>query len=282
MIQINNEFKYIINKGKFLINVIRDSMVYRKDRICPFCNSARTSESANKLFIVKLLRCNRCGLMFRWPKRKAGERAYYEYCYDEFPITRLPPKAELERLKANNFKGSTYDISNKIALIKRYVKGGMILDYGASWGYHLGQFVKEGFLGIGYEIAVNRANFGQENLGIRIIHNPEELYSLGSIFDVIFVNHALEHILEVRSAFDCFYSLLKKGGYLFIFVPDSSNIEKEKWKRKYAFGEKHCIAFDKSFFNKNLISLGFRAIEIKESDLDEFELMVIAEKVDRQ
>lgn len=96
---------------------------------------------------------------------------------------------------------------------------------------------------------------------------------------MIFANHVLEHIAEIRSTFDCFYRLLKKGGYLFIFVPDCSDITKEKWKKKYAFGEKHCIAFDKTFFHKNLLSLGFCIIELRESDLEEFTLMVIAKKI---
>lgn len=271
--------KIIINKGRYLCNVIIRSFISGKqDRICPFCNNSETRELMSKLFFVKLFRCNNCGLMFRYPKDEIQSRYYRDSCYSEEPLITLPTVAELARLKNQNFKGSVYDISNKITIIKKYIKEGNVLDYGAAWGYNLWQLINEGFSGIGYEIAVKRAKFGEENLGLKIVTNSKELDLFESNFNIIFANHALEHIGDVRSELIRIYKLLKKGAYLFIFVPDCSDIDKQRWKKIYAFSEKHCIAFDDNFFYKNLYSLGFSIIELKKSMLDECELMVIAKK----
>lgn len=272
--------KIIINKGRYLCNVIIKSFILGKqDKTCPFCNSLETREIMDKFFFIKLFRCNNCGLMFRYPKDKVDNRYYCDArYYDEPKTSTLPTNAELIQFKNRNFKGSIYDISDKIAIIKKYMNGGNLLDYGAAWGYNLWQFIHQGFSGLGYEIAIERAKFGEENLGLKIIYDAKELGLLESSFDIIFANHALEHIADIRSEFNRIYKLLKPGGYLFIFVPDCSDIDKEPWKKTYAFGKRHCIAFDKRFFYKNLSSLGFNIIEVKECMWDRYELMVITKK----
>jgi len=63
-----------------------------------------------------------------------------------------------------------------------------------------------------------------------------------------------------------------------MFVPDCGDIGRERWKSIYAFGKRHCMAFDKNFFSNSLASMGFNIIEIKERALNECELMVIAKK----
>ena len=283
--EINRVIKtnVIIDKVRYFCEVIGTSILGSQDKACPFCSSLETSELMNKFLLIKLFRCNNCGLMFRYPKDEMRSPYYRDARYYEEPkiSNALPTAAELARLKKQNFKGGIYDISHKVDIIKKYVKGGNLLDYGAAWGYHLWQFINAGFSGIGYEVAAKRAKFGQENLGLRIITDSKELDLFESNFDIVFANHVLEHIEDIRGEFNRIYKLLKEAGYLFIFVPDCSDIDKQRWKEIYAFGKKHCIAFDRLFFNKNLSSIGFSTVEIKKSMSDERELTVIAKKINR-
>jgi len=272
----------IASKVRYLCEVIIKSFIARqRDRACPFCNSSEKSELMNKVFFIKLFRCNNCGLMFRYPKDSVTSRNYRDSCYYWEPkISILPNSAGLTGLKINDFKGGIYDISDKITLIKKYIKEGNMLDYGASWGYHLWQFIHEGFSGTGYEIDIKRARFGGRNLGLKIISDPKGLEQLGSSFGIVFANHVLEHITDIRNEFGRIYRLLKDAGYLFVFVPDCGAIVNEPWRKTYVFGQRHSLAFDEGFFTKNLYSLGFKIIEIARRP-DECELIVVARKMNK-
>ncbi len=276
----NKRLKLVIDKGRYLCKVIKNYIFCREEKTCPFCNSVEISELMDKFFFIKLFRCNNCSLMFRYPKDGVYNQYYRDSCYYDEPKIppTLPTALELTQLKSQNFKDSIYDISDKITLIKKYVKEGNVLSYGTSWGYELWQFINEGFLGLGYEVDIKRAKFGEENLGLKIIHAPQELDCFQSSFNIVFANHVLEHIGDIRGVFNRIYKLLKDAGYLFIFVPNCSDIDKEPWRKIYAFGQRHCIAFDKHFFYKNLSSLGFSIVEVKECMRDKYELMVIAKK----
>ncbi len=277
---IKNELKSTVGKGRYFYKVIKNYLLCQSDKTCPFCNNYEISELMSKFFFIKLFRCNNCSLMFRYPKDEACNRYYRDSCYcDEPKISpTLPTSLELTQLKSQNFKDSVYDISHKITIIKKYIKEGKMLDYGAAWGYNLWQFINEGFLGLGYEIDIKRAEFGENNLGLKIIHDSEGLGLFESNFNLVFANHVLEHIEDIRNEFNRIRKLLRDGGYLFVFVPDCSDIDKEPWNKIYAFGQKHCLAFDKQFFSKNLPSLGFDVIGIQRHMLDKAELMVIAKK----
>lgn len=185
----------------------------KRDFSCPFCESTEHTKIMNKLFL-RLLKCKNCGLMFRWPKDNNENIMYYTYIYDETNVTKLPTEAQINQFKSNGFKGSVYDISDKIHLVKRYVKNGKILDYGCSWGYHLCQFINQGFDGVGFEISQRRASFGEKQFGIKIHTRLNDLIEVSSgFFDTIFAHEVLEHLPSLKTIFDNLNILLKKNSY---------------------------------------------------------------------
>jgi len=219
--------------------------------------------------------------MFRFPKDDPGSRYYIDSHYkdgNKFTAAYFPSSDSINKLKLCNFKGSVYDIRHKIEFIRKYVKEGALLDFGANWGYEVWQFSAAGFSAMGYEVSLKRAEFGRGNLGINIITESSELDLYHSRFDLIFVNHVLEHIEDIRTALIRLNRLLKEGGYLFLFLPNCTDITELPWEKTYAFGQRHCLAFDKQFFFNNLPPFGFRIIEVDECPWDNYELLVVAVK----
>jgi SAM-dependent methyltransferase len=279
MARKTNNTKITLHKAIYFCSIIGTYLFSKQDRHCPFCGALDVSKIADKLFFLKLLRCNQCEIMFRFPKDKSTSGAIQDYRLNgEFKVSHLPQSEELTRLKLKKFKGSIYDISDKLGLIKKYLAGGEMLDYGSSWGYNLWQFLEEGFSGLGFEISAKRAAFGEKSLGLRIIHDPAALDTLESHFDIVFANQVLEHVQDPKKELNRVYHILKDGGFLVIFVPDGTNLAQEKWKNIYAFGERHALAFTAEFFEKNFPSLGFNILEIKKIKMKEHEIMVIARK----
>lgn len=243
--------KTTLHKVFYFFSVLGSYLFSIPDKDCPFCATQDVFEVANKLFFLKLFKCNQCGIMFRFPKNKNSTSAAEDYRLScDFKINYLPKRKELVQLRLKKFKETVYDIYDKIELVKRYLSSGRLLDYGASWGYNLWQFLEEGFDGLGYEVSLKRAAFGEQWLNLEIIHDPGVLESLESHFDIVFANHVLEHIQDLRKELNRIYRLLKNGGLLFIFVPDCTEIAEKKWKNIFAFGEVHALAFTKEFFEK--------------------------------
>ncbi len=233
------------------------------EKSCPYCRGVDLELIGTKWVVLQLLRCRECKLMFRYPKDNTKTNlAFYEEQYYETGITSdIPNDQLLEQYLSTSFLNTEKDFSEKIQIIKRFSNEGKILDYGCSWGYGTWQFKKVGFDAVGFEISKTRADFGRKKLGLSILDEAADLKQLkNKSFDVIFTNHALEHLPNLFGVFDTFYNLLNANGYLMIFVPNCIGVDNKKVfnsKKSYAFGEKHSLAFDRYFFEINLPKHGF-------------------------
>lgn len=201
--------------------------------------------------------------MFRYPRdTDARNQAFYQRDYHEEGITsELPAPAELEALKTRGFAGTDRDCRAKIEILKAIVPTGRVLDYGASWGYGSWQLKAAGYDPLAFEISRPRAAFARDALGLPILTTNEELAALpnGSI-DIVFASHVLEHLPRLAEPLQTFSRILRPGGVLAVFVPNCTGIEEPAvWREKnlFAIGEKHTIAFDAAFFERNLPAYGF-------------------------
>jgi SAM-dependent methyltransferase len=200
--------------------------------------------------------------MFRWPKETPSfAEKFYQDSYKEVRFTtELPDPATLKGFIANNFAGSPIDFVEQIGLFKTFLQQGRVLDFGCSWGYGVYQLTQAGYDAFGFEISRPRAELGRSELGVTIIDDLESLnYIPPQSVDGIFASHVLEHLLSLKEIFELFARILKPGGVVFIMVPNSGGkIARElgvRWKAM--INEKHMLALDGKFFEKNLPSFGF-------------------------
>lgn len=250
------------------------------DETCPFCHHTQAKVLGRKYLVVQLRKCEKCGLMFRFPKEQQEENLrFYQSDYKEGMTTELPDNLDLKHLLENKFKGTSKDFSDKINLVKSYLPTGKVLDYGCSWGYGVWQFKQAGYETIGFEISQPRADFGRNSLGVDIISQIEDINNLNDAsFDIIFTSHVLEHLPDISNVFKLFQRLLKTGGILAIFVPNCNGCDNPKvlhQKKIFAFGEKHTIAYDSGFLSQTLEN---HQISVRLLKDDTSELQVIAQK----
>jgi SAM-dependent methyltransferase len=236
---------------------------YGSDKKCPFCGSANTELSARKRLILHLRSCKECGLRFRWPKETPDfSEKFYQKDYQEVSFTtELPDPATLQKFIANNFVDSPKDFSTQIAVLKQFLPGGRVLDFGCSWGYGVFQLRNAGYDAFGFEISRPRAELGRRELGVEVLDELDDLEKIpSSSLDGIYVSHVLEHLLSLKEIFAFYARTLKPGGVVFIMVPNGGG----KAAREQGVGwatlinEKHILALDRQFFEKNLTPYGFR------------------------
>jgi len=249
----------------FLIPVLMKRAM-GQDQDCPHCGAFNTTLVGRKHLLLQLRRCSRCRLMFRWPKDTVQDnRGFYSGLYREKDgiTTFFPSPDELRELCRTRFATTDRDASGRLDLLRqvRPSSSGTVLDYGSSWGYTAWQFAQAGYNVVSFEVDHDRAVYGRERLGLRMIEDPAELAGLPDCsFDVIYTSHVLEHLPDLRGSFPLFLRLLRPGGVLMVFVPNATGIERPEVfevKKSFGFGEKHTFAFTAEFFEQNLPDYGF-------------------------
>jgi SAM-dependent methyltransferase len=123
---------------------------------------------------------------------------------------------------------------------------------------------------MGFEISKRRAAYGRNNLGQRVIDSVEELQALApGSFQVIFSNHVVEHLPDIRSSLSLMARLLSKDGFLFHALPNfTGNKAKAGFWLKW-IGEEHPIAPTIDFFKYAIPGAGLQAPVFGSSPFDE-------------
>lgn len=141
----------------------------------------------------------------------------------------------------------------RVNLICKIVKKGKVLDIGSSTGALLNIFKKRGFEVIGVEPSVKSSKIALSR-GIKTYSRPFEKLKLPKdSFDVVVMNHTLEHVENPKIVLNKIHFILKKDGILLIDVPNfgslSSKFYSLKWK--YLLPNEHKWHFTK----KSIINL---------------------------
>jgi len=256
-------------KRDYLIRILRHRLCGQA-RACPYCrNTGGLTLLGRKKLIIEILRCDRCGLMFRYPTEEVAENeARYQEIYDAPEVTRLPDDSELARYLSEGFPGNL-DFRARIGALRALRSGGRILDYGCSWGYGVRQLCDAGFAATGFEISRPRARFGAERLGVRIIDSELAVSALAAgSFDVIFSNHVIEHLPDLGKSFELFARLLTPGGLLFAIIPNFTGRAAREGRFWSWIGQDHPIAPSHQFLGRALLEHGFEVAHFGSSPFD--------------
>jgi 2-polyprenyl-3-methyl-5-hydroxy-6-metoxy-1,4-benzoquinol methylase len=116
--------------------------------------------------------------------------------------------------------------------IKEYIKRGRILDIGCGRGLFLNIMRKDGWDVMGAEFDEEIASNAFKAYGVSVkTGNPSEWGLSDESFDVITINHALEHIKNPVEILNASKRLLRKGGLLVIATPNISSLQAAAGKK---------------------------------------------------
>ena len=172
-----------------------------------------------------------------------------------------------------------------IKVEKLLKKRGRLLDIGAGSGAFLAQAKKRGWKIKGIELDPQAIQYAKRKLGITLFRG--ELFDLKTprhFFDVVHLNHVLEHIYNPVELLKRIKLILKPGGYLIIEVPNeiyplseliqfylSYKMRCRYFVRKFLWREMTLVKLPPSlhllFFNQHnlkqlLENTGFKVVEI--------------------
>lgn len=191
----------------------------------------------------KIYRCTNCGFG-QTEKLKAQQGGYHR---DDTYIG--------EELLFNNI------FQKRVNKIINFKKNGRVLEIGCSTGLMLSILSKKGWEVTGIEISKEAADVAMKR-GIQVYTEPFENIELSQKFDLIILNHTLEHLENPKKVLEKAHSLLTKNGLLYIDVPNfgglSAFIQKGDWS--LLLPNEHLWHFTEKALNILLAELKYKII----------------------
>lgn len=159
--------------------------------------------------------CRKCGLVMTNPRMtQAGYDYFYDMEYGKLYRNQDAPDEEYFTRRALSGKRIYDYIINNIS-----TEFHSVLEIGCGIGGVLFYFHLMGCDVTGVDLGSEYIRFGQEKgLNLRQCHS-KELIKEGKKYDLIILNHVIEHFLNLKEELEVVSSLLKEGGYCFIEVP---------------------------------------------------------------
>ena len=217
---------------------------------CNACGSEAVEELSLKDRNGNYLRtviCRRCGLIWSDPRPPEDQlRKYYASDYRrEYKGVYLP------RLK-HIFRDANDALRRSRFLEEVLSEDVSILDIGSGTGVFVYVMRKTGFNASGLE-----PNEGYANYSLDELHIPVQIGFIQDVedstrYDIITLNHVLEHLDDPLATLHEIAALLKQGGFLAIGVPNAENIRQDPKNRYH-------LAHLYTFNPENLAYLGKRA-----------------------
>lgn len=211
---------------------------------CIFCNS-NNFKVLYKGKDWQVVKCTKCGLVKTEREKEEISKNYHR---DEEYIA---SEKQFKNIFLKRFK-----------IIKKVIsKKGRVIDIGSSTGVLLKLFKDDGWEALGIEPSKS-AKYARKR-GIEVINKKFEEVSLPkNKYDVVILNHTLEHVDNPLKVIKKVYEILKKGGIIFIDVPNFASLSSVLFRKRFSLlcPEEHNFHFTKDSLSKLLVKSKFSVI----------------------
>jgi SAM-dependent methyltransferase len=166
--------------------------------------------------LSQIVRCNRCGLMYASPRAKLPDHLEIANWTDPDwdAIAKNPRRFEKEQLQVRDY-ARTRTMLNEL-----YPKRGHLLEVGSGYGFLLAEFKKDGWDVMGVEPDPYGCRYASEQLGVSSKNSILEHAGISDqAFDVVLLNHVIEHLDDPLGLLREINRVLKPEGHLVIETP---------------------------------------------------------------
>ncbi len=253
-------------------------------QFCPICNGSAIAPAIQvKDFSVSgeefsIYECADCTA--RFTQDVPEENAIHSYY--EFPdyISHTDTRKGLVNNLYHRVRKIT--LSSKKNLVEKlsHKKSGTLLDYGAGTGAFLNEMKTAGWQVTGLEPDKGARDKAQALYQIQM-NTPDHLHSLATeSLDVITLWHVLEHVHSLHETLEQLKRVLKKGGIIFIAVPNYTSTDARIYKSEWAAWDvpRHLYHFAPKSVKKLFEIHGFQFQQLLPMWFDSFYVSMLSEK----
>jgi SAM-dependent methyltransferase len=231
---------------------------------CNFCavDDATVVFPAGKAQISQIVRCNRCGLMYSSPRAKAPDHVEIATWTDPDwdAIAANPRRFEKEQLQIRDYSPT------RSALNRLHPDRGKLLEIGSGFGFLLAEFKKDGWDAMGLEPDPYGCRYTREHHGIEVVNDILERSGIASeTFDVVLLNHVIEHLDDPLNVLSEINRVTKPGGHLVIETPryDSLMFKLLGRRERSVSCNGHIYFFTTESLSKLYRAAGFELVELR-------------------
>lgn len=163
----------------------------------------------------RIVRCNRCRLMYASPRANEPDHVW---------LAKVDPTWDLIPTGGSRFVKERLQVRDyartRVRLGELYSGRGKLLEIGCGLGFLLREFREDGWNVLGIDSLLQACRFGQDELGIEV-HNGtlEDIGLPDESFDVVLMNHVIEHLDDPKNTLCEVSRVLKPGGQFVIETP---------------------------------------------------------------
>ena len=168
--------------------------------------------------LQKTVLCTRCGLIQSCPRMSKG--AYSDFYSSDYYRKSYESDEYLSFNRKRYCQGTGQHIFDEINKIKKINSSVSILEIGAGGGWNLLPFIAAGAKVLGIDHSPSLVSLGLEH-GINMVQGSSD--DIKGMFEVIVINHVLEHFLDPIESLKNIKKHLKDGGLIYIAVPNIFN-----------------------------------------------------------
>ncbi len=149
-----------------------------------------------------------------------------------------------------------------LAILKKYIKKGKILEIGSGAGYFLDEARRLGFEPFGLELNPDQAEFMQKTLHIPCEQKPLAINSFsGTTFDVICHSDVISHFHDPIKEFGTMHALLGENGYLMFETGNIGDVDAAYYPLFSSFQyPDHLFFFSEQTISLLLEKTGFKLV----------------------
>ena len=162
--------------------------------------------------------CRRCGLILSNPRFTNEE---YVRFYKSDIYRKIYESYNYLEIYRQKYKVSTgKHIFDSITAVKNTNQIGRVMEFGAGGGWNLIPFKEKGISVTGYDYSLSLVSLGRE-YGLNLLQG--EISDIDGNYDVIILNHVLEHLTDIKNSIKKLKEHLNPGGILYLAVPKIKN-----------------------------------------------------------
>ena len=136
-----------------------------------------------------------------------------------------------------------------------------VLEIGPGGGFALKHFEQQGKQVLAVETSAASSQFMRQRLGLAVENAMLETFQTTETWDLVMLNHVLEHFLDLRAAMAKLSSLVATGGLLYIRVPNHNSYDRRQMGNAWpAYLPFHISYFSEQSLRLLLQQSGFQLV----------------------
>jgi cyclopropane fatty-acyl-phospholipid synthase-like methyltransferase len=234
--------------------------------VCVLC-SARVDRPRNVAWRkdgYDILRCPRCGLVFRGDlPRPDALAAIYDEAYFRDDPGRADRHGYADYLRDE--QAHRANARRRLQLLSAHVGPGRLLDVGAAAGFFVDEARRAGWDASGIDVSEPMVDWGTTHLGVPLTCAGFQELESAEAFTAVTMWDYVEHSIDPRSDFEKAHELLRVGGVVALSTGDigsfSARLSGSRWH--LLTPEHHNFFFDRTTLVRLLEDTGFRVVEAR-------------------